>query len=179
MADESAVDNDDPARAALADARAVSRTSPGRRRGTGRSRARARDQLLGRNRGGYSGPGNDPERDPQRLGPLLAGYVEELGWNRPLAEGRVFSDWAQLVGADVAAHCTPQTLRDGELRIVAESTAWASQLRLLAATLLARLVAELGPTVVTKLHVSGPSGPSWKHGAWSVHGARGPRDTYG
>ena len=72
-----------------------------------------------------------------------------------MAEGRVFSDWAALVGAEVAAHCTPQTLRDGELRIIAESTAWASQLRLLSATLLARLVAELGPTVVTKLHVSG------------------------
>lgn len=110
---------------------------------------------------------------------MLAGYVEQLGWGRPLAEGRVFSDWAQLVGADVAAHCTPQSLRDGELRIAAESTAWASQLRLLGATLLARLVAELGPQVVTKLHVSGPVGPSWKHGPRSVHGARGPRDTYG
>jgi predicted nucleic acid-binding Zn ribbon protein len=40
-------------------------------------------------------------------------------------------------------------------------------------------VAELGPEVVTRLHISGPVGPSWKHGAWSVAGGRGPRDTYG
>ena len=46
-------------------------------------------------------------------------------------------------------------------------------------TLLAKLVAQLGPNVVTRLHISGPVGPTWKHGSRSVHGARGPRDTYG
>jgi predicted nucleic acid-binding Zn ribbon protein len=65
------------------------------------------------------------------------------------------------------------------LRIAAESTAWATQLRLLAAAMLARLVAELGPDVVTKLVITGPTAPSWKHGGFSVRGARGPRDTYG
>jgi predicted nucleic acid-binding Zn ribbon protein len=40
-------------------------------------------------------------------------------------------------------------------------------------------VAELGQQVVTKLIITGPVGPSWKHGGWSVRGARGPRDTYG
>jgi len=91
----------------------------------------------------------------------------------------VFAEWSALVGADVAAHCAPQSLNAGELRIAAESTAWATQLRLLAATLLARLVDELGREVVTKLIITGPAGPSWKHGGWSVRGARGPRDTYG
>ena len=91
----------------------------------------------------------------------------------------MFADWSALVGADIAGHASPQSLRDGELRITAESTAWATQLRLLSSTLLARLVAELGPQVVTKLIISGPVAPSWKHGGWSVRGARGPRDTYG
>jgi predicted nucleic acid-binding Zn ribbon protein len=113
------------------------------------------------------------------IGSLLADYVDERGWDRPLAEARVFADWPALVGPDVAAHCAPESLRDGELRISAESTAWATQLRLLGGTLLARLVAELGPDVVTKLIITGPVGPSWKHGGWSVRGARGPRDTYG
>ena len=71
--------------------------------------------------------------------------MADRGWERPLAEARVFSDWAAIVGADVASHCQPSALRDGELRISAESTAWATQLRLLAGTLLARIVAELGP----------------------------------
>ncbi|SHG20241.1 Protein of unknown function [Jatrophihabitans endophyticus] len=173
----------DLARAALAGARETARGRPARRydRDT-RNRIR-RDNLAGRNgsrnTGGYSGPGHDPARDPQRVGQLLGGLVDDQGWERPLAEARVFADWSTLVGEDVAAHATPQTLTAGELRIAAESTAWATQLRLLAATLLARLVAELGPDVVTKLIITGPVAPSWRHGGRSVRGARGPRDTYG
>lgn len=166
---------DDLASTALAGARSMSRKGGPRR---GRAR-RIREENLSGRRGGYSGPGPDPARDPQLLGTVLAGYVEDQGWDRPLAQARVFADWSHLVGADVAAHCAPHALNAGELRIVAESTAWATQLRLLASTLLARLVAELGPDVVTKLVITGPTGPSWKHGGRSVRGARGPRDTYG
>lgn len=173
------VDNDgDLAQSALADARRIARTTP-RRRDRDAARRTRRENLAGRNRGGYSAPGPDPAHDPQRIGSLLAGYVEERGWERPLAEARVFADWPALVGPDVAAHCTPQSLQAGELRITAESTAWATQLRMLAGTLLARLVAEIGPDIVARLVITGPVGPSWKHGGRSVRGARGPRDTYG
>lgn len=171
-------DEPDLVRAALDAARRLGRT--GRRpRDRDAARRTRRENLVGRNRGGYSAPGADPDSDPQAIGALLPGYVEELGWDRPLTEARVFAEWPALVGADVAAHCTPQSLATGELRISAESTAWATQLRLLSATLLARLVAELGPDVVTKLVITGPVAPSWKHGGRSVRGARGPRDTYG
>jgi predicted nucleic acid-binding Zn ribbon protein len=166
----------DLARSALTSARRIAR--PRRRDREGARRTR-RENLAGRNKGGYSGAGPDPTRDPQRIGPLLAGYLDERGWDRPIAEARIFAEWSALVGGDVAAHSTPQSLNNGELRIAAESTAWATQLRLLAATVLARLVAELGPDVVTRLAITGPVGPSWKHGGWSVRGARGPRDTYG
>ena len=113
------------------------------------------------------------------MGGLLAGYVADRGWERPLAEARVFADWASLVGGDVAAHCAPIALTAGELKVTAESTAWATQLRLLSATLLARLADELGPDVVHRIHVTGPTGPTWSHGGFSVRGSRGPRDTYG
>jgi predicted nucleic acid-binding Zn ribbon protein len=149
----------------------------GGRDGAGRRRGRGGD-LEGRSPGGFSGPAPD-ESDPQLIGALVEGYVAERGWERPLAEARVFADWATLVGAEVAAHCSPSTLTAGELKVSAESTAWATQLRLLSSTLLARLAAELGPDVVHRISISGPTGPSWKHGGFSVRGARGPRDTYG
>jgi predicted nucleic acid-binding Zn ribbon protein len=173
----------DAVRDALAGARGIAR-SGGRGGARGRNRELARrtrrDNLAGRPRpGGYSAPGPDPARDPQSVGSVLNGYVAERGWDRPLAEARVFAEWPALVGADVAAHSTPLALAGGVLRISAESTAWATQLRLLSATLLARLVSELGPDVVTRLIITGPVGPSWKHGGRSVRGARGPRDTYG
>ncbi len=162
-------------RAALSEARQIARGRP--RRGPGRRRDQS-DATAAEGRGGYSGPAPD-DHDPQPIGRVLAGYVEERGWQLPLAEARVFADWAALVGADVAGHSTPVTLREGELKISAESTAWATQLRLLSAKILARLVDELGPDVVTKLVITGPVGPSWKHGHFSVSGTRGPRDTYG
>ena len=177
-------DAGDLAQTALANAQRIARGKPGRgggaaKAGSAAARRRMRRQNLeGRGPGGYSSAHPDAS-DPQLIGGLLADYVEERGWDRPLAEARVFSDWAALVGDDVAAHSTPTALANGELKVTAESTAWATQLRLLSGALLARLVAELGPQVVTSIRVSGPSGPSWKHGGFSVRGARGPRDTYG
>ena len=174
----------DLARNALAAARGMVRRTP---RGRESARRIRRDNLAGRadaaplerNRGGFSAPGPDPASDPQLIGPMLAEYVTERGWDASLAHARVFAEWPALVGPDVAAHCRPESLHDGQLRVAAESTAWATQLRLLGAALLARLVAELGTGVVTRLQITGPVGPSWKHGGWSVRGARGPRDTYG
>lgn len=163
----------DPVRAALAGAQRISRSRPARPR----KRRPPADGEPPR-RGGFSGAWPDAN-DPQPVGAVLAGYLDDRGWQRPVAEARVFADWAVIVGADVAAHCAPSALRDGELRVAAESTAWATQLRLLAGTLLARIVAELGPQVVTKVIVTGPVAPSWRHGPRAVRGARGPRDTYG
>jgi predicted nucleic acid-binding Zn ribbon protein len=126
---------------------------------------------------GYSGPGPDP-RDPQLFGAVLERLVKARGWQKPAAEATVFGAWERVVGPDVAAHSRPIKLADGELTVEAESTAWATQLRLMAAALLRRIAAEVGHNVVKKLHIHGPSAPSWSRGPRRVQG-RGPRDTYG
>jgi predicted nucleic acid-binding Zn ribbon protein len=131
----------------------------------------------GRRPRGYSGPGPDP-RDPQTLASVLSRLVKARGWQRPTAEATVFGAWERVVGADVAAHCRPVKLENGELTVEAESTAWATQLRLLAGKLLGRIAGEVGNGVVTKLHIHGPAAPSWNRGPRRVRG-RGPRDTYG
>ena len=159
------------ARAAL-DAALARRRVPPRRgavgEGTGGSGRRLR---------GYSGPGPDP-RDPQLFGTLLAKLVKTRGWQKPAAEARVFGAWEKVVGAEVAAHSRPVKLEDGELTVEAESTAWATQLRLLAGKLIKRIAGEVGDGVVKKLHIHGPAAPSWSRGPRRVRG-RGPRDTYG
>src|SRR2546423_1023468 len=126
---------------------------------------------------GYSGPGPDP-RDPQPFGAVLAKLVKTRGWTKPAAEATIFGDWPKVAGAEVAEHCRPVKLEGGELTIEAESTAWATQLRLLAAKLLAQIAGQVGHNVVTKLHIHGPAAPSWARGPRRVQG-RGPRDTYG
>jgi predicted nucleic acid-binding Zn ribbon protein len=123
---------------------------------------------------GYSGPGPDP-RDPQLLSTVLARLMKSRGWQRPAAEATVFAAWERVVGADVAKHSRPVKLENGELTVEAESTAWATQLRLLAGSLLQRIGAAVGHNVV---NIHGPAAPSWSRGARRVQG-RGPRDTYG
>jgi predicted nucleic acid-binding Zn ribbon protein len=133
--------------------------------------------LTGRRLRGYSGPGPDP-RDPQLFGTVLAKLIKSRGWQQPAAEGAVFGAWERVVGADLAAHCRPVKLADAELTVEAESTAWATQLRLLSGRLLGQIAREVGPNVVKKLHIHGPTAPSWSRGPRRVPG-RGPRDTYG
>jgi predicted nucleic acid-binding Zn ribbon protein len=169
-------------------ARAVLDAAKARREGT-RSRRRtpagsttgeetaAGEGLPRRGLRGYTGPGPDP-RDPQPVGAVLARLVKARGWQRPAAEATVFGAWERVVGADVAQHSRPIKLEGGELTIEAESTAWATQLRLLAGSLLQRIATEVGHNVVTRLHIHGPAAPTWSRGPRRVRG-RGPRDTYG
>lgn len=126
---------------------------------------------------GFSGARPD-DRDPQPVGDSLDRLVTERGWSEALAVGGVEGRWPQLVGPELAAHCTPEEFEGGRLTVRTDSTAWATQVRLLAPRLLARLNDDLGAGTVTHLQVLGPAGPSWKKGRLRVKG-RGPRDTYG
>ncbi len=60
-----------------------------------------------------------------------------------------------------------------------DSTAWATQMRLLAPTVVRRLNEELGDGTVRVIDVRGPNVPIWKRGRRSTRDGRGPRDTYG
>lgn len=129
-------------------------------------------------RGRVSGAGPD-ERDPQTLETTLGRLVDDHGWELSLRVHGVFGRWEEIVGADIAHHCTPETFADGDLVVRTTSTAWATQLKLLAPTLVRRLNEELGHGTVARIDVRGPHGPTWKKGPRSVRDGRGPRDTYG
>jgi len=161
----------DAARAALARARAAA-AARGLRPG---APIRSRRRLAGEAR--VSGAAPD-DRDPQEFGAGLERLVAERGWGVELAVGGVLGRWPQVVGPQLAEHCRPESFDDGLLVVRADSTAWATQVRLLAQTVLRRLAEELGDGVVEQLRVQGPSAPSWRKGSRSVRG-RGPRDTYG
>ena len=90
----------------------------------------------------------------------------------------MFGQWVTVVGEQIASHATPTVLRDGVLTIEAESTAWATQLRMVQAQVLAKIAAAVGDGVVTSVRIVGPAAPSWRKGKLHISG-RGPRDTYG
>jgi predicted nucleic acid-binding Zn ribbon protein len=124
-----------------------------------------------------SGAGAD-DRDPQPLGRSLERLVSERGWDSDLAAGTVVASWERVVGPAVAEHCSPERFAGTELTVRADSSAWATQLRLLAPTLVAKLNEACGHGSLSRLTVLGPSRPSWRKGPLHVRG-RGPRDTFG
>jgi len=118
------------------------------------------------------------DRDPQTLGSSVDRLVTERGWGTQAAVGGVVARWPAVVGAELADHCDPERFADSVLTVRAESTAWATQLRLLAPMLVARLNAECGEGTVTQVRVLGPGGAPQRSGRLRVPGP-GPRDTYG
>lgn len=103
--------------------------------------------------------------DPQLLNAALGGLLSARGWQQRAAVGGVFGKWPDIVGPQLAAHTTPDSFTDGELAVSADSDSWAAQVRLLTPQLLTRLAEALGPDVVRKVRVRGPSAPKGKRGA--------------
>lgn len=167
----------DLVRRTLEEARGAAR-SQGKDVGQGRRVAPSARRVAGTpGRRRWSGPGPD-RRDPQPLGAVARDVAKKRGWSARVAEGAVFGRWPAVVGHQIAEHATPTALRDGVLSVSAESTAWATQLRLIQAQLIAKIAAEVGDGVVTTLKITGPAVPSWRKGPLHIAG-RGPRDTYG
>jgi predicted nucleic acid-binding Zn ribbon protein len=166
----------DMVRRVLEEARGAARTQ-GKDVGRGRRLPSTRRVAGTGNRRRWSGPGPDT-RDPQSLGGATRDLAKKQGWSSRVAEGAVFGQWPSVVGDHIADHATPTGLRDGVLSVVAESTAWATQLRIIQKQVLAKIAAVLGDGVVTSLKITGPVAPSWRKGPRHIAG-RGPRDTYG
>ena len=164
----------DLVRRTLEEARGAARTQ-GKNVGRGRNSPTPR-RIAGRRRS-WSGPGPD-SRDPQALGAATQDLAKTRGWSPRVAEGTVFGQWERVVGEQIAEHAVPTALREGVLSVSAESTAWATQLRMVQAQLLAKIAAAVGDGVVTSLKIVGPVAPSWRKGRYHIAG-RGPRDTYG
>ena len=117
--------------------------------------------------------------DPEKIGNILNELVDSRDWRKGIAEGNLFSDWREIVGADIAEHSTPITLYEGKLTIQTSSTAWSTQLRLMQGDLLKTIRQSAPGALVEELAIIGPHAPSWKRGLRTIRGARGPRDTFG
>ncbi|WP_394553734.1 DUF721 domain-containing protein [Agromyces sp. MMS24-JH15] len=126
-------------------------------------------------------PGGEPftpGRDPKPLGDAIDLLSGELGWGGPLSQHDLIANWAAVAGEENARHTEPIGIEGGVLQVRCESTAWATQLRLMRTDLLTRILREYPDAGVETIRFQGPDAPTWKRGPRSVPG-RGPRDTYG
>ena len=130
---------------------------------------------------GAAEPGSEPfspGRDPRGLGAVLDVLTTELGWDSELDKAELISAWSELVGETTADKSRPIGIADGVLTVQCDSTAWATQLRIMRAELLAAIAQRYPRAGIQSIRFNGPDVPSWKYGFRSMQG-RGPRDTYG
>ncbi|WP_030237344.1 MULTISPECIES: DUF721 domain-containing protein [unclassified Streptomyces] len=146
-----------------------------------RARGDAAQQKKQARRGGLRSGARADGRDPMALGSAINRLITERGWEAPAAVGGVMGRWPQIVGEDVAKHCVPERYDEDErvLSVRCDSTAWATNLRLLAPTLVARLNEDLGHGTVRQIKVQGPGAPTRRYGPLRAPGSTGPGDTYG
>lgn len=117
-------------------------------------------------------------RDPHGIGDVIDGLASKMGWTSPLARSELLSSWAQIVGAETAEHSTPAGIEDGLLTVRCDSTAWATQLRLMRTQITTTIAKRYPLAGIESVRFEGPNAPSWKRGPRSIP-SRGPRDTYG
>jgi predicted nucleic acid-binding Zn ribbon protein len=117
-------------------------------------------------------------RDPEGLGAVVDSLTVKLGWSSPLARSEILASWGEIAGADTADRSAPVGIEDGVLTVKCDSTAWATQLRLMRVQIMNRITARYPDAGIESIRFEGPGAPSWKRGPRSIPG-RGPRDTYG
>ncbi len=117
-------------------------------------------------------------RDPHGLGDVISGLAAKMGWTSPLARSELLASWSELVGAETAEHSTPAGIEEGVLTVHCDSTAWATQLRLMRTQITTTIAQRYPSAGIESVRFEGPNAPSWKRGPRSIPG-RGPRDTYG
>jgi predicted nucleic acid-binding Zn ribbon protein len=117
-------------------------------------------------------------RDPRGIDVILDGLTNRLGWNSSLAKADLLASWTELAGAETALHSEPVGIEDGILTVRCDSTAWATQLRLMRGQITTSIAQRFPDAGIESVKFDGPNAPSWKRGTRSIPG-RGPRDTYG
>jgi predicted nucleic acid-binding Zn ribbon protein len=95
----------------------------------------------------------DAREGPYGIREALAKLSRRLGLPDPSRAGAVWGRWEELVGAEIAGHARPSSLRGGVLRVRADSPGWAHELGYMREEIQARVNAGLDHPVVTEVRV--------------------------
>jgi predicted nucleic acid-binding Zn ribbon protein len=85
------------------------------------------------------GRGQRDDRGPRPVHESLDEVVHEITPHSAREFGAIFGRWEEIVGPALAAHVRPLRVTDEALVLAADHPAWATQVRALGATVLARV----------------------------------------
>lgn len=98
-------------------------------------------------------PEPNSQRDPVRLGPSLDRVARRFGAPSAAAFSGLFQRWEEMVGAGIAAHAKPVSLKRGVLIVDVDSNAWATQLRYMTTELVGKCCDVLGEGAVKRIEI--------------------------
>ncbi len=78
-------------------------------------------------------------KTPEPVSQLVGRVLGDLGLDASARVVRLAEHWEEAVGAEVARHCHPTALRDEDLEVTVDSSAWCQQLKLQRGEILAAL----------------------------------------
>jgi predicted nucleic acid-binding Zn ribbon protein len=85
-------------------------------------------------------------RLPVAVGEALRDYLARSGLARRLGQAQVIPEWPELVGPQIAAVTTPESVSpDGTLFVRVATSAWMTELQLTMPEIMARINAGRGP----------------------------------
>ncbi len=88
---------------------------------------------------------------------MLDGFGVKVGLGRSRDANVIWSRWIEIVGDAIAAHAEPSSLRDGVLKVRADSPTWAAELGYLVGEIKSSANALIGRPAVTEVRVwTGP-----------------------
>jgi predicted nucleic acid-binding Zn ribbon protein len=78
--------------------------------------------------------------DPAPLSEALTSYFKQAGLTKRVQQAGIIEEWGQLVGPQIAAVTSPESVTpDGILRVRVATAAWANELSLMSPRILGRL----------------------------------------
>ena len=109
---------------------------------------------------------------PVKVGDVLSAILAGRGLGGGGASGKLSAKWEEAVGAAIAAHAAPESIKGGKLTLVVDSPVWMNQLSLLAPTLITQINAAIGEEAVTDVrfrmgNVARPGKPGKKEGPYT------------
>jgi predicted nucleic acid-binding Zn ribbon protein len=92
-----------------------------------------------------------------RIRDVLDGFGVKVGLGRSRDANVIWSRWIEIVGDAIAAHAEPSSLRDGVLKVRADSPTWAAELGYLVGEIKVRANALIGRPAVKEVRIwTGP-----------------------
>ena len=91
------------------------RNNPGGRPNKPKSRSKSTPRAKAKSR---------PKSKPTGVGDILGTLKATTDLGKHLEQAQIWTRWPEMVGQQLCAHCRPQTIKDQQLRVEADSAVW-------------------------------------------------------